>query len=113
MSVRARRVFPLALTVALGGCQTVGSQAVVDGYYLGLVRFRSSESPAVSRQVETLGVWLDGGVGAGWRDTRRVEISSDCQVVFLVASKAELEKARAWVKAEEDDGGKLCVALHD
>jgi hypothetical protein len=113
MGVRVRRVLSLALTIALGGCQTVGGQAAVDGYYLGLMRVRASETPSVSRRIETLGVWLDGGVGAGWRDSRRVEISGDCQVVFLVASAAELETARAWVKAEENDRGKLCVALQD
>lgn len=97
--------------LGLAGCQTTGEATLTDGYHLGLVRVRAATSPETSRRVETLGLWVDQGVGVGWRDSRRVTVSSDCQVVFLVSSPAQLEQAMALVRAEEQAGGKLCVAL--
>lgn len=110
---RLARALGLATTIALGGCQTVGGGTMQDAYYLGLVRVRAADGADTSRHVKTLGVWVDGGVGAGWRESRRVTVSSDCQVVFLVTSPAEFEKARAWVQAEEAAKGTICVAWDD
>jgi hypothetical protein len=110
---RLTRFLGLVTTIALGGCQAAGGGALQDAYYLGLVRVRAADGADTSRHVRTLGVWVDSGVGAGWRESRRVTVSRDCQVVFLVTSPAEFEKARAWVQAEEAARGKLCVALDD
>ena len=98
---------------ALGGCQATADQGDSDAVYLGLVRVRSAIGTDTSRRVQSLGVWLDEGVGAGWRDNRRVAISKDCQVVFLIKSWADFERARAWVQSQDKAEGRLCVALED
>jgi hypothetical protein len=103
----------LATTVALSGCQTIGAQSASESLHFGLVRVRFVEGPETSRQVETFGAWLENGAGLGWRKSGRVTVASDCQVVFLVKSWPDFERARAWVRAEEDKGAKLCVALED
>ena len=108
----------LLLPISLSSCISLDANA--DTYSLWsketrigliLISQKQSEQATISQTVNVIGAWAGvDGYGFGANRETSVQASTDCQIVFIIKNKEQLDHAVSLVAAlPNNDGEKICI----
>lgn len=107
----------MAIVLLCSGCATVipSEQPASTSYHLGLVKVVGMEPGDQTRvtgiNVQTFGLRIMDGLTLGYVSEKTFRAPSDCRVVVIVRTDAQLRQARALLNSLK--GEKLCAAQQD
>lgn len=122
-------LFLLIITCCLAGCTNIyldssDSRDSLQEVYFGVVRVivpEVEEKKITNLEIKSIGAWvlIDGrpvneslwgaGLGLGYKDTSRINISPECQLIIIIKSKNELQELMEVLALNGFKGENVCV----
>lgn len=119
----------IIITCGLAGCTNIyldssDSKDNLQEVYFGVVRVitpEAEEKSITNLEIKSIGAWIliDGrpvndslwgtGLGLGYKDTSRINISPKCQLVIIIKNKNELQELMEVLTRNGFKGENVCV----